>query len=43
MADERPKWATPDIGLDTATLARVYDYMLGGAHNFATSTDRSWC
>jgi hypothetical protein len=35
MPDSRPSWVPPDIDLSTATLARVYDYMLGGAHNFA--------
>ena len=35
MPEPRPTWAPPDIDLNTPTLARVYDYMLGGAHNFA--------
>jgi SAM-dependent methyltransferase len=39
MADERPGWAAPDIDLNTATLARIYDYMLGGAHNFAVDRE----
>jgi SAM-dependent methyltransferase len=38
MTDERPSWADPDIDLSTPTLARVYDFQLGGAHNF--SVDR---
>jgi hypothetical protein len=39
MPDPRPSWAPPDIDLNTATLARVYDYMLGGAHNFAVDRE----
>lgn len=39
MADERPDAATPDIDLNTPTLARIYDYMLGGAHNFAVDRE----
>lgn len=32
---ERPSWAAADIDLDRPSGARVYDYFLGGAHNFA--------
>lgn len=32
---ERPSWALEDIDLDRPSSARVYDYFLGGAHNFA--------
>jgi hypothetical protein len=32
---ERPSWAPPDIDMDQPSIARVYDYMLGGYHNFA--------
>ncbi|MCY7342831.1 MAG: SAM-dependent methyltransferase [Pseudonocardia sp.] len=32
---ERPSWAPPDIDLDRPSASRVYDYFLGGAHNFA--------
>ena len=31
----RPSWAPDDIDLDRPSGARVYDYFLGGAHNFA--------
>jgi hypothetical protein len=31
----RPSWAPLDIDLDRPSGARVYDYFLGGAHNFA--------
>ncbi|GAA1356081.1 SAM-dependent methyltransferase [Saccharothrix algeriensis] len=32
---ERPAWAPGDIDLSRPSIARVYDYWLGGAHNFA--------
>jgi hypothetical protein len=32
---QRPEWAPGDIDTDTPTAARVYDYLLGGCHNFA--------
>ncbi|WP_309109775.1 SAM-dependent methyltransferase [Saccharothrix sp.] len=32
---ERPNWAPVDIDLGRPSIARVYDYWLGGAHNFA--------
>ncbi|WP_367134285.1 SAM-dependent methyltransferase [Saccharothrix sp. HUAS TT1] len=32
---ERPTWAPGDIDLARPSIARVYDYWLGGAHNFA--------
>jgi hypothetical protein len=32
---ERPSWAADDVDLDRPSSARVYDYFLGGAHNFA--------
>jgi S-adenosyl methyltransferase len=32
---ERPSWAPGDIDLARPSIARVYDYWLGGAHNFA--------
>ncbi|GAA3460779.1 SAM-dependent methyltransferase [Saccharothrix longispora] len=32
---ERPTWAPGDIDLGRPSIARVYDYWLGGAHNFA--------
>ncbi len=35
MTEERPDWAPTDIDLDAPSAARVYDYFLGGAHNFA--------
>ncbi|GHH36522.1 SAM-dependent methyltransferase [Lentzea cavernae] len=32
---ERPNWAPGDVDLERPSVARVYDYWLGGAHNFA--------
>ena len=32
---ERPSWAPSDIDIERPSPARIYDYHLGGAHNFA--------
>ncbi|HEX6342894.1 SAM-dependent methyltransferase [Umezawaea sp.] len=32
---ERPGWASGDMDLERPSVARIYDYFLGGAHNFA--------
>jgi hypothetical protein len=32
---DRPSWAPDEIDLDRPSVARVYDYYLGGSHNFA--------
>jgi trans-aconitate methyltransferase len=32
---DRPKWVSHDIDPERPSVARVYDYLLGGAHNFA--------
>lgn len=32
---ERPTWAPPEVDLDRPSPARIYDYLLGGSHNFA--------
>lgn len=32
---DRPEWAPEGIDLSTPSVARIYDYWLGGAHNFA--------
>jgi hypothetical protein len=32
---ERPSWAPDEIDLERPSVARVYDYYLGGSHNFA--------
>jgi SAM-dependent methyltransferase len=32
---QRPVWAPDDIDIETPSAARMYDYYLGGSHNFA--------
>ncbi|MDQ7909516.1 SAM-dependent methyltransferase [Phytohabitans sp. ZYX-F-186] len=32
---DRPAWAPPGVDLERPSTARIYDYMLGGLHNFA--------
>jgi SAM-dependent methyltransferase len=36
---DRPDWVPADVDLNTATLARAYDYLLGGSHNFAADRE----
>lgn len=36
---ERPTWAPPGVNLDRPSVARVYDYFLGGFHNFAADRE----
>ncbi|SRR6266536_39284 len=36
---DRPSWAPADVDLDRPSAARVYDYFLGGAHNFAVDRE----
>jgi SAM-dependent methyltransferase len=36
---ERPRWAPADIDLTRPSPARVYDYFLGGTHNFAVDRE----
>jgi O-methyltransferase involved in polyketide biosynthesis len=36
---ERPRWAPDGLDLDRPSVARVYDYYLGGSHNFAVDRD----
>ncbi len=31
---QRPSWATDDVDLSRPSVARVYDYFLGGSHHF---------
>jgi hypothetical protein len=38
VVESLPAWAPQDVDLSVASAARVYDYYLGGAHNF--SVDR---
>src|SRR6266702_5553920 len=35
MVEGRPDWAPGDVDVEVPSAARVYDYFLGGAHNFA--------
>ncbi|HET9896571.1 MAG TPA: SAM-dependent methyltransferase [Streptosporangiaceae bacterium] len=40
MADEAmPDWAPPGVDAKRANVARVYDYWLGGTHNFLADQD----
>ncbi|BCB78624.1 SAM-dependent methyltransferase [Phytohabitans flavus] len=32
---DQPDWAPAEVDQNTATVARAYDYLLGGSHNFA--------
>jgi hypothetical protein len=36
---ERPDWAPEGVDLDRPSAARVYDYFLGGVHNFAVDRE----
>jgi hypothetical protein len=37
--DSLPDWAPSGVDLSTASAARMYDYYLGGAHNFAVDRE----
>jgi SAM-dependent methyltransferase len=39
QASERPAWAPKGIDLDRPNAARMYDYALGGSHNFAVDRE----
>jgi hypothetical protein len=39
MADERPGWVPPGVDTQRANVARVYDYLIGGSHNFLADQD----
>jgi hypothetical protein len=36
---QRPDWAPPEIDVDRPSVARVYDFLLGGTHNFAVDRE----
>lgn len=36
---QRPSWAPGDVDLERPSAARVYDYYLGGLHNFAADRE----
>ena len=38
-AVERPGWAPAELDLDRPNAARMYDYYLGGSHNFAVDRE----
>src|SRR5262249_11985268 len=38
---ERPNWAPEGVDMERPSAARLYDYALGGSHNFAV--DRELC
>jgi SAM-dependent methyltransferase len=35
----QPEWVPPDVDVERPSVARVYDYLLGGSHNFAADRD----
>jgi hypothetical protein len=35
MAADRPVWAPSEVALDQPSVARIWDWFLGGSHNFA--------
>jgi hypothetical protein len=35
----RPSWAPPEVDIDRPASSRIYDYMLGGSHNFAADRE----
>jgi SAM-dependent methyltransferase len=39
MGSYRPEWAPDIIDLETPSAARMYDYYLGGSHNFAADRE----
>jgi SAM-dependent methyltransferase len=36
---ERPDWAPEDVDIERPSVARIYDYLLGGSHNFAADRE----
>ena len=38
---EQESWMYPGVDPERANVARVYDYLLGGTHNFAVDRDRA--
>jgi S-adenosyl methyltransferase len=36
---DRPAWASADVDITVPSPARMYDYLLGGAHNFAVDRE----
>jgi SAM-dependent methyltransferase len=36
---DRPPWAPPEVDINRPSASRVYDYFLGGCHNFAADRE----
>jgi len=36
---QRPDWAPPEVDIDHPASSRIYDYMLGGSHNFTADRE----
>ena len=39
VMDGEPGWVPPGVDVRRANVARVYDYLLGGRHNFLADQD----
>jgi hypothetical protein len=39
LMTDQPGWAPPGVDPQRANTARVYDYWLGGSHNFLADQD----
>ena len=39
MTADEPDWVPPEVDTKRANVARVYDYWLGGSHNFLADQD----
>ena len=39
VAADEPDWVPPGVDIRRANVARVYDYLLGGSHNFLADQD----
>src|SRR6267142_5618673 len=39
VMDGEPGWVPPEVDVKRANIARVYDYLLGGSHNFLADQD----
>src|SRR5271170_188925 len=39
MATREPDWVPPVVDTERANVARVYDYLVGGTHNFLADQD----
>src|SRR5258708_4115149 len=37
--EHRPAWAPDDVDIERPSAARMYDYYLGGSHNFAADRE----